>query len=570
MKKARTQKIDPGMTPVPHATLLCLILGLLSIMVFVEVGTHQFVFDDLDFIVHNRMVKSGLTWDGIAWAFTTRHLSIWHPVTWLSHMMDCQFFGLDPSGPHLINLLFHITNAVLLFLLFRFCTGAEWPSFLVASLFAVHPLHVESVAWVAERKDVLSAFFWMLTMWAYIWYLRTPGWKSYSLMLLIFCLGLMTKPMLVTLPLVLLLWDYWPLQRSLPQGAAAAGRVPLHRVRWRRLVWEKIPMFGLVFIFSLIAIFSQEHSTLSLADLPVTARISNALIAYASYLGKTVWPIHLAPFYPHPGNSIPASEAIAVALLLGLLSLLLIRKARSYPYLPMGWLWFLGTLVPVIGLWQVGSQGMADRYTYLPLIGIFIILAWGLRDLLAKRRCPGFLMPLISGVLIAACAACFWFQVGYWRNSISLWEHTLSVTKDNFPAHVNLGEALYFRGEINRALRHYEEAIRLNPPLGLIELAWVMATTKDPEFRNGAKAVELARKANRLTQYKNPRYLDVLAAAYAAAGKFSEAISTAYQALEMASLDGKADLAQDIEKRISLYQQGQVYCDEAYDAYQKS
>ena len=519
------------------------------------------------------MVKDGLTWNGFTWAFTTRHMGIWHPLTWLSHMFDCQIFGLNAAGPHLINLFFHTANSVLLFLLLQFCTGAAWPSFLVAALFAVHPLHVESVAWVAERKDVLSTFLGLLTMWAYIWYVRIPRWKPYFLTLLCFCLGLMAKPMLVTLPLVLLLWDYWPLQRWVPRGAETKGEGKLHlpRVSWGRLVWEKVPLLVLVVIFSLVSIYAQKtaDAVVSLADIPFSARISNALVSYVSYLGKTVWPFHLAVYYPHPGNTLPFWEVLGAALILAVLSYLIIRKALSYPYLLVGWLWFLGTLVPVIGLVQVGSQGMADRYTYIPLIGLFIMLAWGLADFFARWRCPNFIMPLVSAVMILIFATCAWFQVRIWRNSVSLFEHTLNIIPNNVMIHGALGEALYFRGDVDRAIRHFQAAIRQDPANGLSGLAWVMATTGNPKFLNGAKAVELATVANKLTNYSHPDFLDTLAAAYAAAGNFPEAVNTARRALSLARDTGKMDLAREIRKRMSLYQQGRAYRDEAYDTFLK-
>jgi protein O-mannosyl-transferase len=559
--------------------LFCLILILLSVLVFEEVRTHQFVFDDQAFISINSMVKNGLTWDGFTWAFTTRYMGIWHPLTWLSHMLDCQLFGLAPGGPHLTNLFFHIADSLLLFLLLQFCTGAGWPSFLVAALFAVHPLHVESVAWVAERKDVLSAFFWLLAMWAYVWYVRTPGWKPYVLMLLWFCMGLMAKPMLVTLPLVLLLWDYWPLQRWSPTGTGAVeearslpeGRFPGQRVSGVRLVWEKVPLLLLAAISSAATFYSQvsESAVVSLAQIPFSARVSNALVAYATYLGKTVWPIHLAVYYPHPGNSIPLWETLGAALLLAVLSFIFIRRALTYPYLAVGWLWFLGTLVPVIGLLQVGSQAMADRYTYIPLIGLFIMLAWGLADLQARWRCPRFLAPLAGAVMIAAYGTCAWVQVSYWRDTVTLFEHTLSVTKNNSMAQGTLGGALYFRGETIRALGHFQEAIRLDPLNGLNGLAWVMATTSNPKFLNGAKAVQLAKQANQLTQYKHPDFLDTLAAAYAATGNFPEAIDTAQMALALARQGGRTELARNIGQRIALYQQGRAYRDESYDTFQK-
>jgi hypothetical protein len=567
------------MTPRFRTILLCLIIILLSVLVFADVRTHQFVFDDLQFISINSIIKNGLTWRGFTWAFTTKYMGIWHPLTWLSLMMDCQLFGIEPAGPHLTNLLFHTANSLLLFLLLQFCTGGWLPSFLVAALFAVHPLHVESVAWVAERKDVLSALFWLLTMWAYVWYVRTPGWKSYVLMLIAFGLGLMAKPMLVTLPLVLLLWDYWPLRRWFPKWAGTVGetsslpegRFPRQRVPVGRLVWEKVPLLLLAALSSAVTYYSEvsESAVVSLAQIPFYARISNALVAYATYLGKTIYPIHLAVYYPHPGNSIPLWETLGAGLLLVVLTSYIIGRALSYPYLTVGWLWFIGTLVPVIGILQVGGQAMADRYTYIPLIGLFIMFAWGLADLQARWRCPSFLLPLVAGVMIAVYATCSCLQVRYWRDAVSLFEHTLSVTRNNAMAQGNLGEAFYFRGEVNRALEHFREAIRLDPPNGLNGLAWVMATTSNPKFRNGAKAVQLARQANQLTQYKHPDFLDTLAAAYAAEGNFPEAINIARQALKLARQDGRTELARNIDKRIALYQQGRAYCDETYETFQK-
>jgi protein O-mannosyl-transferase len=565
------------MTPRLRTIIFCLILILVSSVVFEGMRTHQFVFDDLGFISRNSLVKDGLTWNGFTWAFTTRLMGIWHPVTWLSHMVDCQLFGVAPAGHHLMNLFFHIANALLLFLLLLFCTKAEWPSFIVAALFAIHPLHVESVAWVAERKDVLSTFFWLLTMWAYVGYVRNPGLRRYALILICFSLGLMAKPMLVTLPLVLLLWDYWPLRRWAPRGTPASeigqpgGNFPYSRISLKRLVWEKTSLFILAVIFSLLAIYAQKAGAMvvSLADIPLGARIGNALVAYATYLGKTLFPFHLAVLYPHPGNAILWWKVLGAAVGLALLSWIIIRQALRYPYLLVGWIWFLGTLVPVIGLVQVGPQAMADRYTYIPLIGLFIMVAWGMTDLLARWRSPKFLLPLVAGIMIVVFGIAAWFQVGYWRNAVSLFQHTLSVTQNNLVIEGALGEALYFRGEKDQALVHFQKVIRLNPPLGLSGAAWVMATTSNPALLNGAKAVELAKLANQMTSYQQPEPLDTLAAAYAEVGNFSEAISTAQRAVELARASGRSDLANEIQQRLALYRQGQPYRDEAYETFQK-
>lgn len=565
------------MTPRLRIIIFCLCLTLLSLAVFEGVRTHQFVFDDLGFISRNSVVRDGLTWNGFTWAFTTRLMGIWHPVTWLSHMLDCQLFGVAPAGHHLMNLLFHIANTVLLFLLLLFCTKAEWPSFIVAALFAIHPLHVESVAWVAERKDVLSAFFWLLTMWAYVGYVQNPGLRRYALVLICFSLGLMAKPMLVTLPLVLLLWDYWPLRRWAPPGAAPAetvqpvGNLLYPRASLKRLVGEKVPLLILVVIFSLAAVYAQKAGAMvvSLADIPLGARISNALVAYGSYLGKTIFPMNLAVLYPHPGKAIPGWKALGAGLGLVLFSWMIIRQARRYPYLLVGWLWFLGTLVPVIGLVQVGAQAMADRYTYIPLIGLFIMAAWGMADLAARWRSPRFLLPLVAVIMIVVYGTAARFQVGHWRNAVSLFQHTLSVTQNNLLIQGALGEALYFRGEVDQSLVHFQEAIRLDPPLGLAGVAWVMATTSNPKFLNGPRAVELARLASQMTFYQQPEPLDALAAAYAEAGNFPEAVSTAERSIELARAGGRPDLAREIQQRLALYRQGRPYRDEAYETFQQ-
>ncbi len=459
--------------------IACLFLVVATLAVYAEVKNHQFVnYDDVLFVTDNPTVQGGLTLHGLIGAFTSACAGLWLPLTMLSHMLDCQLFGLHPGGHHLTSLLFHIANTLLLFLWLQRTTGALGPSFLVAALFGLHPLHVESVAWVAERKDVLSTFFWLLTMWAYVWYVEAPGLGRYLLTLVCFILGLMAKPMLVTLPLVLLLLDYWPLHRwTLNRSAAVSRSKGRSRVSpdkknhqgvsIKRLVWEKAPLFALAALFSIMAFFAEKAigAVASLQDLALTSRLANAMVAYVSYLGQMFWPAHLAILYPLPRHNLPIWQALAAGLALAVLTLLALRQARRHPYLPVGWLWYLGTLLPVIGLVQLGGQSMADRYTYVPFIGLFIMAAYGMADLGARWRVPRFLLPVGAGLVLSALMICTWMQVGYWRDSISLYEHTLKVTGSNPLIQSNLGFALAAQGKMDQAVDQYTEALRLQPDL---------------------------------------------------------------------------------------------------------
>jgi Tfp pilus assembly protein PilF len=431
---------------------------------FWQVTGHGFVnFDDDKYVTENPHVQAGLTRNGLAWAFTTTRASNWHPVTWISLMADSQLYGPNAYGFHTTNLLLHIASALMLFLFLNRVTGSLWRSAFVAAIFGIHPLHVESVAWVAERKDVLSTLFWMLTMWAYLHYTQSPKPTRYLLVVLAFVLGLMAKPMLVTLPFVLLLLDRWPLER-LDQGN---GREHDHTRPWRKLVWEKVPLLALAAVSSIVTYVVQQRSGAvgSLEVYPLGVRIANALVAYVNYVAKMLWPAHLAVFYPHPGTSLPIWQVAGSGLVLVWITLLAIR-ARRRPYLAVGWLWYVLTLVPVIGLVQVGGQAMADRYTYIPLIGLFIIIAWGVPELLAlwtteaRRRT---LLAASAGIVIAALAVCTYLQVGYWRDSVTLFDHAVKVTRRNAVAHNNLGVALVERGELGKAVAHYREALRIKP-----------------------------------------------------------------------------------------------------------
>ncbi|MEE9530429.1 MAG: tetratricopeptide repeat protein [Syntrophobacteria bacterium] len=388
-------------------------------------------------------------------------------------MLDFELYGLNAGGYHLTNLLLHIANVLLVFFILKLMTGALWRSAFVAALFALHPLHVESVAWVTERKDVLSTLFWLLTMWGYLGYVERPGMRRYLLIIVSFTLGLMAKPMLVTLPFVLLLLDYWPLGRfKIGQSADAShasvqapikSGQPMSAVLG--LVWEKIPLFALVAVSSVVTFLAQKSAgaLVHFETWPIRIRIANGLVSYVKYLGKMIWPHALAVFYPHPGHTLPIWKAGGAGLLLLCISILVVRGARRYPYLLVGWLWYIGTLVPVIGLVQAGSQAMADRFTYIPLIGLYIIIAWGVPEIVPRLSHRNLYLATLSTTLFLFLMVLTWKQVQVWKNSISLFEHTLEVTSNNGLCNYNLGIALDREGRTDDAIKHYLEALRIKP-----------------------------------------------------------------------------------------------------------
>jgi hypothetical protein len=428
--------------------------------VFWPLLTHDFVsIDDNVYVTSNPHVRSGFTAKSIRWAFTTFDAEFWHPLTWLSLMADARIFGGGPFGFHLTNLLLHLLNTLLLFFFLKKATSKLWQSAFVASLFAFHPLHVESVAWIAQRKDVLSTFFWLLTLRCYAHFVEKPGPSRYGWVLVFFILGLMSKPMLITLPFALLLLDYWPLRRFQYAGS------------WRSFagdVWpyirEKLPLFVLTVTAVIITYSAQKHGggLDSLNPYPLSDRIANALIAYGVYIWKMIWPRNLAFFYPFP-DSLPAWQIMASTLALVTFTTLAIRSLKDRPYFIVGWLWYLGTLVPVIGLVKIGDFAMADRYTYIPLIGLFIIISWGVPDLLRKWRGKGLALPLAALVVLVSFAAVTQVQTRYWSSSISLYEHAIRVTQNNFLAHYALGDILAAEGKFDEAISHFSEAVRSRP-----------------------------------------------------------------------------------------------------------
>jgi tetratricopeptide (TPR) repeat protein len=653
-------------------------------------------FDDGDYFSSNYHVRAGLTWKGGLWAFQTGYASNWHPLTWLSLMLDAQLFGAGPAGPHLTNVILHAINTLLLFLLLKRLTSTLWPSAFVAALFAVHPLHVESVAWVSERKDLLSGLFFLLTLLMYARYaeqskVRSPKSKVfYGLALLSFALGLMSKPMLVTLPFVLLLLDYWPLRRFDP------STLNLQPSTFRRLIWEKFPFFVLSAASCVATILAQREAIKSMIVLPLTLRFGNALVSCVTYIVQTVWPDNLAVFYPYRFD-IPAWQTAGAGALLLFITLLVFRTARRFPYFTTGWLWYLGMLAPVIGLVQVGAQSHADRYTYLPQIGLSLVIVWAIRAWTASWRWRRQVLGVTAFSVIAVLMAGAWKQTAYWRNDESLWKHAIACTSGNYIAHNDLGYVLAAQGRTAEAIEHYQKAVEINPhfaeahnnlgillakqgrtteaiehyqrameanpslaeahnnlgkllakqgrtaeaigqfqkalevepdntkvhynlaniftaqgrwdeaiehyqralkqmpdsihahyQLGLAlqvkrnfktaiaqfqkvleldphhvtaqnNLAWLLATCQDNSLRDGTKAVALAQQAVQLSGGNSPEILDTLAAAYAEAGRFPEAVETAQRALDLSAAQNNKPLAKVIQNQLRLYEANSPY-----------
>jgi tetratricopeptide (TPR) repeat protein len=445
--------------------LACLLLAVAVSAAYWPALDCDFVqLDDSDYVTSNQNIQNGLDWPVVVWAFRTGYAANWHPVTWLSHALDVQLFGLNPGGHHATSIAFHLANSILLFLLLKRMTGAHWRSAAVAGLFAVHPLHVESVAWVAERKDVLSTFFWLLTVAAYARYAqRGKGGGAnakmfYGLALLCFALGLMSKPMVVTLPFVLLLLDYWPLGRF-----ANASRQTISG-----LLLEKAPFLLLAIASCVITFLVQKHAGVMspLTKITLGARFDNLPVAYERYLARTFWPGYLAAFYPHP-RIWPLWRLITSAALLAGITVWVVRRRRRQPYLAVGWFWFLGMLVPVIGLVQVGNQSMADRYSYLPIAGIFIMTVWGAGEMLAGRPGGKWTAAISGSLAIGICGALTWRQAHFWKNIVTLCVHTSEVTADNYDAFYNLGRYWQHKGETARAAEYYQKSLQANPDYAL-------------------------------------------------------------------------------------------------------
>jgi protein O-mannosyl-transferase len=625
--------------------LVCSLLAAVTLAAYWPARHFDFLnWDDLTYVSKNDHVRGGLTWSGFLWSFTQSYCCNWHPLTWLSHMLDCQLYGLNAGEHHLTSLLLHSVNASLLFVALKRLTGALWRSALVAALFALHPLHVESVAWIAERKDVLSAFFFMLTLWAYARYaegrrekvesrkqqaasgsqnpeaggpwsvvgspstLRSavhppqgsggratedggslshlPSPIFYLLALLFFALGLMSKPMLVTLPFVLLLLDYWPLSRFAPSTKNPEPKTVLP------LVLEKTPFLALSATSCIITFLAQKRggAVTSFEVLPLDTRLANAVVAYVQYVAKLFWPARLSPIYLHPNNWGPWLVTGAAAVLV-LLTAAVWRGRHRFPYALMGWLWFVGMLVPVIGIVQVGNQAFADRYTYLPLVGIMVALVW----LGAESIGKGIVAVLLSLALLATLGWRTREQLPTWKDTGALFGRALALDPANVQALYGVGANLVDIGRLDEGKRYLEEAIRLHPDypeaLGTLastfsgqgnyaeairfyraalkaqpnhegalnNLAWLLASCPDAAFRNGPEAVRFSTRACQLTDYTKPLLIGTLAAAQAEAGDFQAAIATAERAAALATSLRLDDVAARNRELIQLYRQGQPY-----------
>jgi Tfp pilus assembly protein PilF len=526
-----------------------------TLLVYAPIRDHQFLhYDDDVYVTDDVRIRQGVTWDNLLWALTAIEEGLWKPVTLYSHMLDVQLFGLNPAGHLLVNLLIHVGNAMLLFWVLHQATGALLPSALVAALFALHPLSVESVAWVAERKNVLSTLFWLLTMGAYVGYVRQPSRLRYLGVLGSLVLGLMTKAMVVTLPCVLLLMDYWPLERLPAKWEEFRKRLP-------SLVVEKLPFFVPVAAVSAVTIYGAEtvQGLQSLEELPLSARVGNALLGYGLYLKKMVWPVDLAVIYPLPRNALSVWPVVLAAMVLVVITVGVWRRRKESPYLVVGWSWFLGTLVPVNGLLQSGFQAMADRYAYVPMIGIFIMLSWGAVECLGDRGRGRKWLVGAGGCVFVTLAILTRIQLSYWQDTTTLFEHTLQVTAENSVAHLALATGLYRQGELKQAIRHFRKAIQIHPQDAEGHSSLGVALLQEGELSEAVEHFTEALTYNpRLAEAHN--YLGFLQARQ---GRLEEALEHLSQALE---IDPQMIEAQRNRGNV-LNQQGKA--DEAIESYRR-
>lgn len=528
-----------------HTVIFCLLLVAATLAFYNPIVHNRFIdFDDSAYIVKNLHVQSGLTWSTVKWSFTTFQEGNWHPLTWWSHALDCQLFHLNPAGHHYTNLLLHAACAVILFLLLQGATGGTWVSLMVAALFALHPVNVESVAWAAERKNVLSMLLCLLALAAYDRYARTGRRIFYVAVAVLFALGLMAKPQIVTLPFVLLLWDYWPLERmatGLSSEVSFTGSGSLLSLRrLLSLLWEKWPLFVLAAADSVITVVAQRagNTVRTLAEVSFSARVENIFVSYVRYLGKAFWPTKLAPMYPHPQQSLHAWQVAGAIALLVLISLLVVRW-RERRYLLMGWCWFLGTLVPMIGIITVGEQAMADRYAYLPFIGLFIAVTWGVRDLLSEYRLPKALPLAGATAVLIICGFLTYRQLGHWSDDETLWRYTLSVTERNYVAHNDLAIALAKAGRSDEAVVEFRAARMLHkyPADQIVKLAIYELRTGHP--REALEECQAALDATSDSRIREVA-LSQMGRALLQLGQYDRAAERYRQALQLSPMDGDA------------------------------
>ena len=569
------------------AIALCVFLTSIIWIIFGQTLRHNFVnFDDDHYVYENAHITAGVTLYGIKYFLTHSHASLWHPLTTFSHMVDCQFYGLNPAGHHFTNVLLHNLATLLLFLVLRAMTGRIWESAFVAAMFAIHPLRVESVAWVAERKDVLSGVFLMLTLGAYFYYTRRPSILRYVAMSIFVACGLMSKATFVTVPLVLLLLDYWPLARTTDFPT------------WQKLLVEKIPLLLLSVATSAATVFAQTVTMATLEQLALLPRLKNAVVSLVVYLRQTFWPTDLAVFYPHPHDQLNIWSVLLCAGVIIAITLAAIFFRQKAPYLLVGWFWFLILVAPVSGILQAGLQARADRFTYLPHIGITIAVTWSVAELTRQWRHRQLILGSVGACVVAAASVLAFQQTTYWRDSVALWEHALAVTQENETAYQNLAAAFWAAGKVEESRREsraaaivharvtlkdypydvathndlgvlllqtgnvrggieqWETSLEIDPNDGnaLNNLAWVLATLPGEGIRDGKRAVTLAEQATALPGGQSPIVLRTLAAAHAEAGDFSKAIETAQRALDLANAQQDKSLPLTLRHEIELYQ----------------
>ena len=523
-----------SISPQRQTLIVYIVLTVVTLAVFWQVNQYDFInFDDNVYVTQNSHIHSGLTPEGVRWAFSTQYLGLWNPLVWLSFMFDYQIYGLNAGGYHLTNRVLHLLSTLLLFWLFNRMTGAVWKSAFVAAIFAFHPLHVESVAWISERKDVLSAFFWMLTLCLYVYYTEKPVIIRYLLVLFSFVCALMSKPMVVTLPVIMIILDYWPLERF----QSKKGKLILWQLK------EKIPFFILSAALVIITLHSPQNTALRTLynifgqpkEFPLFSRIANALVSYVTYLEKTFWPHDMAIFYPFP-SQIPVWQVIGASLLILIITTAVIVMIKRLPYLFVGWMWYTITIAPIIGIIQISAYAMADHYHYLPSVGIAVMLAWGIPSLIKSEEIRKKILCPAGMIFLGIMAFLTWQQCGYWKNSITLFSHALQVTKDNYLAHNNLGLALLAEGKSVEAINHFNKAIRITPDCAGFYSNRGIAYTNLGQYK---LAIEDYNKSIRIT----PDYADAYnnrGIAYFRLGKYQMAIEDYNEAIRMQPNDARA------------------------------
>ena len=506
-----------------RSLILSLLLIVSTLAIYSRVDGFPFVnYDDTLYVTQNSKVQAGLTSDTLKWAFTTYHVGTWHPLTWMSHALDCQLFDLDPAGPHDVNLLLHVLNVLLVFWVLQRATGFTGRSFMVAALFALHPVNVESVVWIAERKNTLSLLFFLLALGAYGWYVRKPRAGRYAVVAILFAAGLMAKPQVITFPFVLLLWDYWPLRRMSFAGDARGESGSAWR-KFFSLLWEKVPLFALALASAVLTMQAQraDGNKMSYA---LWFRLEYALVSYVQYISKALWPTRLSPFYPHP-DAIAGWQVGLSAIFLAGVTWLVIAARRRRPYLLVGWFFFLGTLVPMLGLEGVGyqgKQGIADRYAYLPFLGLFIMICWGVAELAEQKRLPAGALRAVSAAVLLALGVAAYRQVSYWRDNVVLWSHALQVTQGNWLAENNLGTALLHEGRTEEGISHFYRAATIFPTDPVSNLNVGIDEQRRGNYSQAIQHYQVAVGASKDPELRAAAY-DYMAACYRKLGDFEHA-----------------------------------------------